>query len=65
MPTLKFNGVNINECFKYVYLDQEGNTMNNLAPELSRRKCERLGMRLRAGEMSEENKQHTTPCPSF
>uniref|UniRef100_A0A0K0D4T4 Reverse transcriptase domain-containing protein n=1 Tax=Angiostrongylus cantonensis TaxID=6313 RepID=A0A0K0D4T4_ANGCA len=32
------NGTNISECSGYVYLDREINTMNDLAPELSRRK---------------------------
>ncbi|VDM53563.1 unnamed protein product [Angiostrongylus costaricensis] len=33
-----FNGANISECFSYVYLGCEINMMNDLAPELSRRK---------------------------
>uniref|UniRef100_A0A0K0CZ70 Reverse transcriptase domain-containing protein n=1 Tax=Angiostrongylus cantonensis TaxID=6313 RepID=A0A0K0CZ70_ANGCA len=32
------NGTNISECSSYVYLGQEINVMNDLAPELSRRK---------------------------
>ncbi|KAE9412497.1 hypothetical protein Angca_003845, partial [Angiostrongylus cantonensis] len=32
------NGTSISECFSYVYLGQEINMMNDLAPELSRRK---------------------------
>uniref|UniRef100_A0A0K0D223 Reverse transcriptase domain-containing protein n=1 Tax=Angiostrongylus cantonensis TaxID=6313 RepID=A0A0K0D223_ANGCA len=32
------NGTNISECSSYVYLGREINTMNDLAPELSRRK---------------------------
>uniref|UniRef100_A0A0K0DFB7 Reverse transcriptase domain-containing protein n=1 Tax=Angiostrongylus cantonensis TaxID=6313 RepID=A0A0K0DFB7_ANGCA len=33
-----FNGTNISECSSYVYLGREINMMNDLAPELSRRK---------------------------
>ncbi|XGW34378.1 hypothetical protein V3C99_018337, partial [Haemonchus contortus] len=32
------NGTNISECSSYVYLGREVNMMNDLAPELSRRK---------------------------
>ncbi|KAE9412757.1 hypothetical protein Angca_008713, partial [Angiostrongylus cantonensis] len=32
------NGTNISECSSYVYLGREINMMNDLAPELSRRK---------------------------
>uniref|UniRef100_A0A7I4YIQ5 Reverse transcriptase domain-containing protein n=1 Tax=Haemonchus contortus TaxID=6289 RepID=A0A7I4YIQ5_HAECO len=32
------NGKNISECYSYVYLDREVNMMNDLAPELCRRK---------------------------
>uniref|UniRef100_A0A0K0DBG9 Reverse transcriptase domain-containing protein n=1 Tax=Angiostrongylus cantonensis TaxID=6313 RepID=A0A0K0DBG9_ANGCA len=32
------NGTNIPECNSYVYLGREINMMNDLAPELSRRK---------------------------
>ena len=32
------NGTNVTECFSYVYLGREVNMMNDLAPELSRRK---------------------------
>ena len=32
------NGKNISECSKYVYLGREVNMMNDLAPELSRRR---------------------------
>ncbi|KAE9419206.1 hypothetical protein Angca_009107, partial [Angiostrongylus cantonensis] len=32
------NGTNISECFSYFYLGREINVMNDLAPELSRRK---------------------------
>uniref|UniRef100_A0A0K0DE19 Reverse transcriptase domain-containing protein n=1 Tax=Angiostrongylus cantonensis TaxID=6313 RepID=A0A0K0DE19_ANGCA len=32
------NGMNISECSSYVYLGREINMMNDLAPELSRRK---------------------------
>uniref|UniRef100_A0A0K0CSS1 Endonuclease-reverse transcriptase n=1 Tax=Angiostrongylus cantonensis TaxID=6313 RepID=A0A0K0CSS1_ANGCA len=32
------NGTNISECSRYVYLGREINMMNDLAPELSRRK---------------------------
>ncbi|KAE9420151.1 hypothetical protein Angca_008919, partial [Angiostrongylus cantonensis] len=35
---LKLNGTNIAECSSYVYLGCKINTMNDLAPELSRRK---------------------------
>ncbi|KAE9418641.1 hypothetical protein Angca_008826, partial [Angiostrongylus cantonensis] len=35
---LTFNGTNISECSSYVYLGREINMMNDLAPELSRRK---------------------------
>ncbi|KAE9421826.1 hypothetical protein Angca_003089, partial [Angiostrongylus cantonensis] len=33
-----FNGTNISECSSYVYLCRKINMMNDLAPELSRRK---------------------------
>ncbi|EYB95152.1 hypothetical protein Y032_0163g3487 [Ancylostoma ceylanicum] len=32
------NGANISECSSYVYLGREVNMMNDLAPELGRRK---------------------------
>ncbi|KAE9413940.1 hypothetical protein Angca_006890, partial [Angiostrongylus cantonensis] len=32
------NGTNVSECSSYIYLDEEINMMNDLAPELSRRK---------------------------
>ncbi|EYC07942.1 hypothetical protein Y032_0068g215 [Ancylostoma ceylanicum] len=32
------NGTNISECSSYVYLGREANMMNDLAPELGRRK---------------------------
>uniref|UniRef100_A0A0K0D7T7 Reverse transcriptase domain-containing protein n=1 Tax=Angiostrongylus cantonensis TaxID=6313 RepID=A0A0K0D7T7_ANGCA len=32
------NGTNMSECSSYVYLGREINVMNDLAPELSRRK---------------------------
>ncbi|VDM63653.1 unnamed protein product [Angiostrongylus costaricensis] len=32
------NGTNISECFSYIYLCQEINMLNDLAPELTRRK---------------------------
>ena len=39
-PDIPFalNGMNISECSSYVYLDLELNMMNNLVPELRRRK---------------------------
>uniref|UniRef100_A0A0K0DG04 Reverse transcriptase domain-containing protein n=1 Tax=Angiostrongylus cantonensis TaxID=6313 RepID=A0A0K0DG04_ANGCA len=36
--TFTLNGTNISECSSYVYLGGEINMMNDLAPELSRRK---------------------------
>ncbi|VDM61400.1 unnamed protein product [Angiostrongylus costaricensis] len=38
MPYSHSNGSNISECSSYVYLGREINVINNLAPELSRRK---------------------------
>ena len=35
---LMLNGMNISECSSFVYLGREVNIMNDLAPELSRRK---------------------------
>uniref|UniRef100_A0A7I4YCK8 Endonuclease-reverse transcriptase HmRTE-e01 n=1 Tax=Haemonchus contortus TaxID=6289 RepID=A0A7I4YCK8_HAECO len=37
------NGMNISECSSYVYLGRIVNTMNDLAPELSRRECAAWG----------------------
>ncbi|XGW33094.1 hypothetical protein V3C99_017528, partial [Haemonchus contortus] len=38
VPDAPLNGKNISECSSYVYLGREANTMNDLAPELCRRK---------------------------
>ncbi|EYC14164.1 hypothetical protein Y032_0041g375 [Ancylostoma ceylanicum] len=38
-----FNETTISECFSYVYLGREVNMMNDLAPELGRRKREAWG----------------------
>ena len=40
VPDIPFalNGMNISECSSYVYLGQELNMRNDLAPELHRRK---------------------------
>ncbi|KAE9419500.1 hypothetical protein Angca_004322, partial [Angiostrongylus cantonensis] len=40
---LTLNGTNISECSSYVCLGREINMMNDLAPELSRRKREAWG----------------------
>ncbi|VDM55273.1 unnamed protein product [Angiostrongylus costaricensis] len=41
---LTLNGTNISECSSYVYLVREINMMNDLAPELSRRKRAAWGL---------------------
>ncbi|VDM57810.1 unnamed protein product [Angiostrongylus costaricensis] len=38
LASLTLNGTSISECSRYIYLARETNMMNDLAPELSRRK---------------------------
>ncbi|KAK6737802.1 hypothetical protein RB195_020106 [Necator americanus] len=51
------NGTNISECTSYVYLDRELNMMNDLTPELGRRRSVQEHRRC-----SEEDQEHPTRC---
>uniref|UniRef100_A0A0K0CXD0 Reverse transcriptase domain-containing protein n=1 Tax=Angiostrongylus cantonensis TaxID=6313 RepID=A0A0K0CXD0_ANGCA len=57
------NGTNISECSSYVYPGREIKMVNELAPELSRRKRAARGAFKSIGDVVK--KEHPTPCPPF
>uniref|UniRef100_A0A0K0D9F6 Uncharacterized protein n=1 Tax=Angiostrongylus cantonensis TaxID=6313 RepID=A0A0K0D9F6_ANGCA len=59
------NGTNISECSSYVYLGREINMVNDLAPELSRRKRSAWEAFKSIKDLTEENKERPTPCQPF
>ncbi|VDM64446.1 unnamed protein product [Angiostrongylus costaricensis] len=59
------NGTNISDCSSYIQLGREINMVNDLAPELSRRKRAGWGAFKSIEDYSGENKEHPTPCPPF
>uniref|UniRef100_A0A0K0D6M5 Reverse transcriptase domain-containing protein n=1 Tax=Angiostrongylus cantonensis TaxID=6313 RepID=A0A0K0D6M5_ANGCA len=54
------NGMNISKFSSYAYLGREINVMNDLAPELCRRKRGAWGVFKKT-----RTKKHSTPCPPF
>uniref|UniRef100_A0A0K0DQC9 THUMP domain-containing protein n=1 Tax=Angiostrongylus cantonensis TaxID=6313 RepID=A0A0K0DQC9_ANGCA len=65
LAPLTLNGTNISECSSYVHLGRKINMMNDIAPELSRRKRAAWEAFKKHRGCSEENKEHPTPCPPF
>uniref|UniRef100_A0A0K0D6W3 Reverse transcriptase domain-containing protein n=1 Tax=Angiostrongylus cantonensis TaxID=6313 RepID=A0A0K0D6W3_ANGCA len=58
------NGTNISECSSYVYLGREINMMNDLAPELSRRKRAAWGA-FKSNEDVVKRTKNTDSVPTF
>uniref|UniRef100_A0A0K0DQC2 Reverse transcriptase domain-containing protein n=1 Tax=Angiostrongylus cantonensis TaxID=6313 RepID=A0A0K0DQC2_ANGCA len=63
--SLTLDRTNISQCSSYVCLGRRINMMNELAPELSRRKRAAWGALEEHRGCSEENKEHPTPCLPF
>uniref|UniRef100_A0A0K0DHE3 Reverse transcriptase domain-containing protein n=1 Tax=Angiostrongylus cantonensis TaxID=6313 RepID=A0A0K0DHE3_ANGCA len=59
------NGTNISECSSYVYLGREINMMNDLAPELSRRKRAAWGAFKSIEDVVKSTKNTRLPVPTF
>uniref|UniRef100_A0A0K0DCT7 Reverse transcriptase domain-containing protein n=1 Tax=Angiostrongylus cantonensis TaxID=6313 RepID=A0A0K0DCT7_ANGCA len=56
---------NISECSSYVCLEWEINMLNDLAAELMGQETSGLGSFQEHRGGSEEDKEHSIPCPSF
>uniref|UniRef100_A0A0K0CWE7 Reverse transcriptase domain-containing protein n=1 Tax=Angiostrongylus cantonensis TaxID=6313 RepID=A0A0K0CWE7_ANGCA len=59
------NGTSISECSSYVYIGQEINMMDDLAPELGRRKRAAWESFEVCRRCSDKDRKHPTSCPTF